>query len=80
LHVRPNINTEMVIHWILCGMGGILQAQELFPKASFTHKPTYAYLPLFMSSWNMQEHWDSDLFWFGDGRIRGDFPPLWRFV
>jgi len=27
----------------------------------FTHKSMYAYLPLFISSWNMQEHWDSDL-------------------
>ena len=32
----------------------------LFPKAYFTHKPTYAHLLLFMSSWNMQEHWDSE--------------------
>ena len=37
-------------------------------------------MPLFMSSWNMQVHWDSDLFWFGDGRICGIFPPLLRFV
>jgi len=28
----------------------------------------------------MQEHWDSDLFCFGDGRICGVFPPLFRFV
>jgi len=49
-----------------------------FPKACFTpsHKPTYAYLPLFMGSWNMQEHLDSDQFWFGDGRICRVFPPL----
>jgi len=26
----------------------------------FTHKPTYAYLPLFKGSWNVQEHWHSD--------------------
>jgi len=29
-----------------------------------------------MGSWNMQEHWDSDLFWSGDGRICRVFPPL----
>jgi len=33
-----------------------------------------------MGSWNMQEHWDSDLFCFGDGQICGGFPPLLRFV
>jgi len=27
----------------------------------------------------MQEHWDSDLFCFGGGRICGGFPPLLRF-
>jgi len=32
-----------------------------------------------MGSWNMQEHWDSDLFCFGGGRICGGFPPLLRF-
>jgi len=36
----------------------ILETQELFPKVYFTHKPIYAYLPLFISSWNMQKHWD----------------------
>jgi len=38
---------------VLLLTGGILETQELFPKAYFTHKPTYAYLPLFMGSWNM---------------------------
>jgi len=38
--------------------------------------PVYAYLPLFKGSWNMQEHWDLDIFWFNDGRICGVFPPL----
>ena len=28
----------------------ILETQELCPKAYLTHKPTYAYLPLFISS------------------------------
>ena len=51
-----------------------------FFKIYFTHKPINACLPLFMGSWNMHEHWDSDLFWFGDGRICGGFPPLLRFV
>ena len=45
----------------------ILETQEIFFKAYFTYKPIYAYLSLFMSSSNMQEHWDSDLFRFGDG-------------
>jgi len=52
--------------------------QELFQR-HILFKTTYAYLPL-------QEHWDSDLFWFGDGLIKRsntrpnlrDFPPLWR--
>ena len=60
--------------------GVILETQELFPQAHFTHKPTYAYLPLFMSSCNMQVHWDSDLFCFGVGRICGVFPPLLRYA
>ena len=48
----------------------------------FAHKPIYACLVLFMVSWNMQEHWDSDLFWFGDGRIChcGSFSTTLRFV
>jgi len=33
-----------------CGTGGILEKQELFPKACFTHNPIYAYLPLVMGS------------------------------
>ena len=52
--------------------GGILETQELFPTAHCTHKPMYAYLPLFMSSWNMQEYWDS----VGDGRICEGVSPL----
>ena len=60
----------------LCNPGGITETQKLFPEAYFTHNPMYAYLPLFIGSWNMQEHWDSVLFWFGDGRICAVFPPL----
>jgi len=32
------------------------------------------------SRWNIQENMDSDLFWAGDGRFRGEFPPVcvWR--
>ena len=37
-----------------------------FLKAYFTHKIIYAYLLLFMGTWNMQEYWDSDIFWLGD--------------
>jgi len=73
---------ETVILQFFCYTGVILETQELFPKAYFTHKSTYSYLPLFMSSWtrNMQEHWDLDLFCFGDGRIFGGFLPFLRFV
>jgi len=40
-------------------------ACALVPKSYFTHKNTYAYLPIFMSS--LKEHWNSDLFLAGDG-------------
>jgi len=53
---KVDTNMETVILRFFGGTGGILETQELFPKAYFTHKPTYAYLPLFMGSWNMQEH------------------------
>jgi len=33
------------------------QGQKARPKAYFTHKSIYAYLPLFVGSWNMQECW-----------------------
>jgi len=49
------------------------------PKAHFTHSCIYAYLPLFMGSWNMHEYWDSEdwaISWLGDGRICGGFSPL----
>ena len=69
----------MVILRFFCTTGVTLERQELFPKAYFTHKPIYSYLPLFMSSWNIQEHGDSDLFGFGGGRICGGFPPPLRF-
>jgi len=71
---------ETAILRFFCGTGGISATQELFPIAHFTRKPTYAYLTLFMGSWNMQEHWDSDPFCFGDGRICGGFLLLLRFV
>ena len=57
---------------VLCFFGttaGILETQELFHKAYLTHKSIYAYLPLFMRSWNMQEYWDSDICWLSDGLI-----------
>ena len=63
-----------------CLTAGISETQELSPKTCFIHKPIYACLSLFMGSWNMQEHWDSDLFCFGVGRICGSFPPLFQFV
>ena len=73
-------NTETVIVQFFCGSGVILETKELVPMACITHKPIYVYLPLFTSSWNMQEHWDLDLFCFGDGPIYEVFPPLLRFV
>jgi len=72
-------NTETVILRFFAITGVTLEKQELVSKAYFAHKLIYAYLPLFMGSWNMQEHWDSDLFCFGGGRICGNFPPLLRF-
>ena len=72
-------NTETVILRFFCTTGVTLETQEFFPKAYFTHIPTYSYLPLFMGSSNMQEHWDLDLFCFSGGRICGFFPPLLRF-
>ena len=46
-------NTETVILRFFDRTGVVLETQELFPKAYFTHKPIYAYLPLFISSWIM---------------------------
>ena len=43
---------------------------DIFSKVYFTYTTTYAYLPLFIGSWNMQEHLDSILFWAGDCRFR----------
>jgi len=43
-------NTETVILRFFCSTDGILETQELFPKAYFTYKPIYAYLPLVMGS------------------------------
>jgi len=41
-----------------------------------------SYLSLFIGCWNIRENLDSDLFWAGDGRFCGDFPPFqiafWR--
>jgi len=50
---------------------------ELFTRTYFTHKTTYEYLSLFTDCWNIQENLDSDLFWAGDGRFWGGFPPFW---
>ena len=52
-------NMQTVLLRFFCGMGGILETQELFSKAYFTHKPIYAYVPLFVGSWMMQEYWDT---------------------
>jgi len=77
LYMYIYISTYKFIH---LSAGVILETPELFIKAYFTHKPMYEYLPLFISSWIMPEHWDSDLFCFGDARICRMFPPFLRFV
>ena len=69
-------NTETIILCFFGTTGGILETQELFPKAHLTHKPTYVYLHLFMGSWNMLEYLDLDIFWLGDGRICKGFSQL----
>ena len=79
LSCKVDRNTETVILRFFCTTGVTLETQEFFPKAYFTHIPTYSYLPLFMGSSNMQEHWDLDLFCLSGGRICGFFPPLLRF-
>ena len=66
-------DTESVILSFFSTPGGILEMQELFSKACF--KRTYAYLHLLMSSWNLQENWDSDVFGLGDGSICKGFWP-----
>jgi len=55
---------------------GILETQELFPRIYFTHKTKYMYLSLFKGCWNVQENLDSEIFWAGDGRFCGNFPPF----
>jgi len=50
---------------------GCLKRKNFCPKACFTHTATYAHMPLFMGSWNMQEHLDWNLFCAGDGRFCG---------
>jgi len=72
-------NTETVIFDFSCfspNPCGILETQELCPRNYFAHKTTYAYLFQFMGCWNIQENLDSDLFWAGDGRSCGGFPPF----
>jgi len=51
-----------------------VETQKLSAKTYFIHQTTYAYLPLCMGCWNMQEYLDSDLFWAGDDRFCGGFP------
>ena len=57
---------------------GMLEKQEFLPTAYLTNTTTHAYLSLFMSSRNMQEYFDSNLFkfWAGESRCCGDLPPF----
>jgi len=74
------MKTETVIVQVFDRTSVISETPELFTRVYLTHKREYAYLSLFISSWIIQEHWDSDMFYFGDGRICEIFPPLLRFV
>ena len=50
--------------------------QIRFPRTYLTHKTSYVYLSLLMGCSNIQKNLDSDLFWAGDGRFCGGFPPF----
>jgi len=60
----------------VCSSCGKFKMQQLFPKVYFAHTTTYAFLPLFMGSWNFQEYLDSSLFWAGDGQFCERFLPF----
>ena len=66
-------STKTVIPGELPLTSEMFETQELFPQAYFTHTPMYAYLPMFMSYWNMQEYLDLNVFWAGDSRLCGHF-------
>jgi len=53
-----------------------LVISQRFTWACFNHTTTCVYLLLFMGLWNMREYSDSNLYWAGDGRFCGDFPPF----
>jgi len=46
-----------VVSCFLLYPGGILEAQELFPRTYFTHETTQTYLSLFKGCCNMQKNW-----------------------
>ena len=50
-----------------------VQNASTFPQTCSTHTNMYAYLPIFISCWNMQEYSDSHLFQAGDDRFCGHF-------
>ena len=64
-------NTETVIIWGFTCTGGRRERKKKRKKEK--KRKNQSYLPLFT---NMQEYWDSDIFWFDDSRICGGFPPL----
>ena len=66
---KVDMKVETVNSRFFCYTSVIVETQELFPKIHLTQKRVYAYLSLLMGTWNMQDHWDSDLFWFGDSRM-----------
>ena len=57
-------------------MSWMFDTQELLLKAYSTHMTMYAYLPLSMGSWNIQEYLDSNIFWTCDGPFCWNFPPF----
>jgi len=57
--------------------GSRQKLRNFFQSHIFSNKPTYAYLPLFKGSWNMQQHWDADLFCFDES---GGFSATLLFV
>jgi len=60
--------------------GVILEMPEILMRAYFIQKPIYSYLFLSISSYIMQEHWESKVFCFVDGSICVICSPFLRFV
>ena len=66
-------NTKTVIPGKFPVTTGMFKTHQLFPQTCSTHTNMYAYLPIFISYWNMQEYSDSHLFRAGHDRFCGHF-------